>query len=53
MAGLTKAQRAAKEAAAKEVEVQPEVVVKEDETVKNRCDFNSWEEYNKYTGKKG
>ena len=26
---------------------------KVDMTIKRRCDFKSWEDYNKYTGKKG
>jgi len=46
MAGLTKAQRAAKEAAKKEEEVK-------NLPKKYRHEFNSWDEFNKYEGEKG
>ena len=57
MAGLTKAQRAAKLAAAAAV-VTPEVeeivaVDTKEEGVKCRYEFDSYNEYNKYIGKKG
>lgn len=54
MAGLTKAQRAAKEAAKEEEVVETLHNVAPDSTdVKFRYDFKSWDAYNKYKGKKG
>ncbi len=59
MAGLTKAQRAAKEAAAEELKVDESITETKVETivdntvVKYRCDFKSYAEYSKYPGRKG
>lgn len=58
MAGLTKAQRAAKEAE-KELIVDESITETKVETivdntvVKHRCDFESYAEYSKYPGRKG
>ena len=65
MAGLTKAQRAEKEAAKvaafkKDEEESPtqtapteEVVDAQEEAIKYRCDFNNYDKYTQYKGAKG